>query len=198
MRAFSTFTQPSPTRNPNKPDPCHRTPYEHNPTQPNRTTTQQVLSHPDSNQAPNPTEAVCFRVCSGANQTQLNSHPTRAVAAIPNTTQPNPTEALCYRVCSGSNSTQPNSNPTLPNFNPTRVVAPQPNPTQQRQYVGIRRWRQCVRNGWNPKVLGVIFKTPLVACVFCFVLICTWYLFSTVNRCTCFWHLPLIICLIVE
>ena len=30
-------------------------------------------------------------------------------------------------------------------------------------------------------------KTPLVACVFHFVLICT-YFWLNVNRCTCFWH----------
>ena len=47
----------------------------------------------------------------------------------------------------------------------------------------IRRKKRKVRSFLRP-------KTPLVACVFYFVLICTSF-WLNVNRYTCFWHLPI-------
>ena len=38
-------------------------------------------------------------------------------------------------------------------------------------------------------------KTPLVECVFYFVLICTFF-WLNVNICTCFWNLPIIILIV--
>ena len=83
----------------------------------------------------------------GSNPTQPNS----------NQTQRNPTEAVCFHVCTlwGSNPTQlqPNSccrTPTQPN-----LTQPNPTTTPQRQYVGISRWRECVRHGWDPKIFDV-------------------------------------------
>ena len=62
--------------------------------------------------------------------------------------------------------TQPHPTPTKPNATqqkqcvsmPVRSGAPtQPNsnPTQQRQYVGISRWWECVRHGLGPKVFDM-------------------------------------------
>ena len=45
-----------------------------------------------------------------------------------------------------------------------------------------RKKKKCFEVSYGP-------KTPLVACVFYFVLICTCF-WLNVNRCTCFWQLP--------
>ena len=80
-------------------------------------------------------------------------------------TQPNPAptkpNATQQKQCVSMSARR--GSPTQPNSNPTRAVAPQPNPakpnpktTQQRQYVvGISRWGECARHGWDPSVFDM-------------------------------------------